>query len=223
MSKAATESLIGLLRERKRQIDEISAGNSDALGRSAGLSEAIAIAEQHDAQQKGSDIPLSREFSYEDKDFPYAFIQWKGTDACFDFYCKCRAHCHFDGYFAYYVQCPHCKTIYQMPFNLFPREVAQTDGSEPKLLEPDEDCQAEPSQEEMAGFDDAAVQQPDAVERVAKALLRVRGNSGQYGGSNPPTIEEEAKAAIAAMGASGVAASLGTRESAEIKQAIVVF
>jgi len=44
-----------------------------------------------------------------------------------------------------------------------------------------------------------AEQPQEVVERVANALLRVRGNSGQYGGSNPPTIQDEAKAAIAAM------------------------
>lgn len=85
---------------------------------------------------------LSREeqaFSYEEVDVPHAFLQWKGTDACFDFHCKCGAFCHFDGYFAYYVKCPHCQTVYQMPFHLFPREVSDTNGAEPKLLEPDED------------------------------------------------------------------------------------
>ena len=34
-----------------------------------------------------------------------------------------------------------------------------------------------------------AEQSQNVVEIVAEALLRVRGNSGQYGGSNPPTTE----------------------------------
>jgi hypothetical protein len=43
------------------------------------------------------------------------FIQWKGTDVCFDFRCECGADAHFDGYFAYAIKCPLCGTIYEMP------------------------------------------------------------------------------------------------------------
>ena len=61
---------------------------------------------------------------------PEVFLQWKGTDACFDFHCECGAFCHFDGMFAYNVRCPKCKSVYQMPFNLFPRKIAEPkDGS----------------------------------------------------------------------------------------------
>lgn len=69
---------------------------------------------------------------------PYAFIQWKGTDLCMDFHCKCGAQCHFDGYFAYVVQCRHCGTKWEMPAFVKPREVS-TDDHEPHFLEPDED------------------------------------------------------------------------------------
>lgn len=51
---------------------------------------------------------------------PEVFIQWKGTDACFDFNCDCGAHHHFDGYFAYYVKCGSCGTVWQMPIHLYP-------------------------------------------------------------------------------------------------------
>jgi len=74
---------------------------------------------------------------------PHAFIQWKGTDVCMDFWCDCGAHCHFDGYFAYAVRCPHCKTIWQMPSHLFPRKA--DDHTYPghvenaQNMEPDED------------------------------------------------------------------------------------
>jgi len=44
---------------------------------------------------------------------PHGWIQWKGTDVCIDLYCACGAHLHFDGYFMYYVQCPHCKQTYE--------------------------------------------------------------------------------------------------------------
>ncbi len=71
------------------------------------------------------------------------FIQWKGTDACFDFYCTCGANCHFDGYFAYTVKCPHCNTVWEMPTNLTPK-VADDITNEywrnnPKILERDKD------------------------------------------------------------------------------------
>jgi hypothetical protein len=73
----------------------------------------------------------------------HAFIQWKNTDVCMDFYCDCGAHCHFDGYFAYAVKCPHCGTIWQMPSHLFPRKAdAETyDGhvENAKVMEADED------------------------------------------------------------------------------------
>lgn len=74
---------------------------------------------------------------------PSAFLQWKGTDACFDFYCKCGAHCYFDGYFAYMVECPHCKTVWEMPCILYPREADERTGTywreNPELLMPDEE------------------------------------------------------------------------------------
>lgn len=74
---------------------------------------------------------------------PQVFLQWKGTDVCMDFYCACGAQCHYDGYFAYVVKCPHCQRLWEMPCHVYPREV--TDKTYPghvksaKLLEPDED------------------------------------------------------------------------------------
>ena len=74
---------------------------------------------------------------------PFVFLQWKGTDACFDFHCKCGAHCHFDGSFAYYVKCPHCLKHYEMPYYLYPREVTkeETEGRCLVTLEVDEDLE----------------------------------------------------------------------------------
>lgn len=73
----------------------------------------------------------------------HAFVQWKGTDVCMDFWCDCGAQCHFDGYFAYAVRCPHCKTIWQMPSHLFPRRTDERTYpghvQMAKDLEPDED------------------------------------------------------------------------------------
>ena len=44
------------------------------------------------------------------------FIQWKGTDLCMDFNCPdCGEHSHFDGMFAYAIQCPFCEAFFEMP------------------------------------------------------------------------------------------------------------
>jgi hypothetical protein len=48
------------------------------------------------------------------------FLQWKGTDVCFDFTCgQCGGDGHFDGFFAYAVKCPHCGAIYVMPATIY--------------------------------------------------------------------------------------------------------
>lgn len=74
---------------------------------------------------------------------PYAFIQWKGTNVCMDFHCDCGAHCHYDGYFAYVVQCPHCGAKWEMPELVKPRRVNEKAYAywveNPKVLERDED------------------------------------------------------------------------------------
>lgn len=89
-------------------------------------------------------MPLDKHFDLTTKiDEVHTFIQWKGTDVCMDFYCECGANCHFDGYFAYAVRCPHCKTIWQMPSHLFPRkadsETYPGHIETAKDLKPDED------------------------------------------------------------------------------------
>lgn len=72
-----------------------------------------------------------------------AFIQWKGTDLCMDFTCDCGACCHFDGMFAYTVQCPRCGTVWEMPQTIQPRRAdEQTDAywrENPQVLDRDED------------------------------------------------------------------------------------
>jgi uncharacterized protein (DUF983 family) len=43
-------------------------------------------------------------------------IQWHGTDICMDLICpECGEHSHFDGYFAFVIQCPHCTARFKMP------------------------------------------------------------------------------------------------------------
>lgn len=56
----------------------------------------------------------------------HAFIQWKGTDVCMDFTCECGVNGHFDGFFAYVVECPGCGRLWEMPMILFPR-ISQRD------------------------------------------------------------------------------------------------
>lgn len=46
------------------------------------------------------------------------FIQWKNTDVCMDFKCKCGLQGHLDCDFAYYIQCPKCNTIYKTPSDI---------------------------------------------------------------------------------------------------------
>jgi hypothetical protein len=54
------------------------------------------------------------------------FIQYKGTDLCADIYCECGKHLHVDDYFAYAVQCPSCKAIYELPQFVTAVKVEQT-------------------------------------------------------------------------------------------------
>jgi len=58
---------------------------------------------------------------------PSNFIQWKGTDLCMDFYCKCGAQSHFDGYFAYTIKCPNCGTVYKLIPSVKMEEVSPKD------------------------------------------------------------------------------------------------
>lgn len=43
---------------------------------------------------------------------PSAWIQWKGTDVCMDLHCACGKSSHFDGDFAYAIECAFCHRIY---------------------------------------------------------------------------------------------------------------
>lgn len=78
-----------------------------------------------------------------DDNNPSAFIQWKNTDLCMDFYCDCGAHGHFDGFFAYAVECAHCGQVWIMPTHIVPEKASE--ASDPywvknaQKLEPDDD------------------------------------------------------------------------------------
>lgn len=96
---------------------------------------------------------------------PYAFVQWKGTDVCMDFHCDCGADCHFDGYFASEVKCPHCNAIWEMPIYAVPRKAAPDSGYA-KMLEPDEE-----NSDEVTG--------DDGITRFVPRLLPTPPGEGE--------------------------------------------
>ena len=58
---------------------------------------------------------------------PHVFLQWKGTNACLDFYCACGRQWHFDGYFARDLTCGHCGQTWLLPHILTPAAI-EPDG-----------------------------------------------------------------------------------------------
>lgn len=71
---------------------------------------------------------VQRPFGYEaEAPKPEVFIQWKNTNACFDFWCECGHHGHYDGDFAYLIICGGCSEIWEMPWNLYPRKARRSD------------------------------------------------------------------------------------------------
>ena len=65
------------------------------------------------------------------------FIQWKGTDVCLDFHCyKCNTFGHVDADFVYFIQCPTCRQVYQMP-DVFALKPVGPDPSRGLLTEAD--------------------------------------------------------------------------------------
>lgn len=59
------------------------------------------------------------------------FIQWKGTDVCFDLNCPCGNGGHYDGYFAYRIRCASCGAEYVMPTTIIPLPADQAEGVYP--------------------------------------------------------------------------------------------
>ena len=52
------------------------------------------------------------------KEKPYGWIQWKGTNVCIDIHCVCGESVHFDGDFMYFIKCPYCNRIYECDGNI---------------------------------------------------------------------------------------------------------
>lgn len=64
---------------------------------------------------------------------PYAFVQWKGTDACLDLRCKCGASGHLDADFTYAAKCAACGQLYELePYvRLIETTADEYDGCDP--------------------------------------------------------------------------------------------
>ena len=63
------------------------------------------------------------EWATRDLPRPCAFIQWKGTNVCADYYCVCGEQFHIDTDFAYAVKCPYCQRIYEVSAMIELREL----------------------------------------------------------------------------------------------------
>jgi len=81
-----------------------------------------------------------RTFKPDETETPHGWIQWKGTNVCLDFHCKCGELGHVDGYFAYFVKCGACGQVYEMSGHVEARPIDEVpDGScQPVLAEVDE-------------------------------------------------------------------------------------
>lgn len=62
-------------------------------------------------------------WAYREMASPCAFIQWKGTDVCADYYCVCGEQFHLDDEFVYAVQCPYCNRRYEVSSMIELREM----------------------------------------------------------------------------------------------------
>lgn len=61
---------------------------------------------------------------------PCAFIQWKGTEVCADYWCLCGNSFHLDAEFAYAVECPYCNRKYEVSSMIELREFRPEELSE---------------------------------------------------------------------------------------------
>ncbi|MGN6561819.1 MAG: hypothetical protein ACTHMU_04095 [Thermomicrobiales bacterium] len=48
-----------------------------------------------------------------DRQPPYGWIQWKGTDVCMDVHCICGNPLHVDADFCYHIRCAYCGQVYE--------------------------------------------------------------------------------------------------------------
>lgn len=80
------------------------------------------------------------DWAIRDLPLPNAFIQWKGTDVCADYYCVCGGQFHVDDDFVYAVQCPHCQRRFEVSAVVELREIPSNEvwaGCEIRIGEAD--------------------------------------------------------------------------------------
>lgn len=49
----------------------------------------------------------------EERESPFARIQWKGTNVCMDIHCLCGCSLHLDDEFTYHIKCGKCEQVYE--------------------------------------------------------------------------------------------------------------
>lgn len=65
-------------------------------------------------------------------------IQWKGTDVCLDFRCKCGWGGHLDAGFAYVIHCGACGLLWEAPHYITYRP-SERDPEDGCVIEPDDE------------------------------------------------------------------------------------
>lgn len=66
-------------------------------------------------------------------------IQWKGTDACLDFYCECGMQGHLDGFaMTGVIECQRCGNKFQLRTTITPYESGHATTQVIQDDEPDE-------------------------------------------------------------------------------------
>lgn len=67
---------------------------------------------------------------------PELFVQWKGTEVCGDFFCRCGAKSHIHADFCYTIRCGRCGQVWEVPTVL---ALTPVDEDEPNVVaEPDD-------------------------------------------------------------------------------------
>lgn len=96
---------------------------------------------------------------------PHAFVQWKGTDACMDLYCKCGQQGHVDAGFAYHAVCAECGQQYDVePYvRLIPVDSIDAAAKEA--------CTVEFGSSEVTSRCDSASPAIDALELIYKSQV----------------------------------------------------
>ena len=109
---AAATPLIWRFRSDERYAEPT--GGVDAFAQEVAL-RLVDVDKQALVRQVLSRVPIASEAALW-KDPVGWVIPFRKTDLCMDFICpRCGGQSHFDGMFAYVIQCPHCEAYFRMP------------------------------------------------------------------------------------------------------------